>query len=132
MPYGGRRPLIKLNSQQVHVLSLYFNVCEREKGEAVRLLRSAAPSCLTLWDPTDCSPPGSSVHGVLWARILDWGASPHLSCLLHWQPGSLPPAPRGSPSVCVTPQLQCGVMQDTRKPLSKPVQFQVKFIWKLM
>ena len=26
-------------------------------------------SCLTLWDPTDCSPPGSSVHGILQARI---------------------------------------------------------------
>ena len=27
-------------------------------------------SCLTLWDTTDCIPPGSSVHGVLLARIL--------------------------------------------------------------
>ena len=26
-------------------------------------------SCPTLWDPTDCSPPGSSVHGILQARI---------------------------------------------------------------
>ena len=31
-------------------------------------------SCLTLWDPTDCSPPGSSVHGILQARILEWVA----------------------------------------------------------
>ena len=29
-----------------------------------------AQSCLTLCDPTDCSPPGSSVHGILQARIL--------------------------------------------------------------
>ena len=29
-------------------------------------------SCLTLCDPTDCSPPGISVHGVLQARILEW------------------------------------------------------------
>ena len=28
-------------------------------------------SCLTLWDPMDCSPPGSAVHGVLEARILE-------------------------------------------------------------
>ena len=28
-------------------------------------------SCLTLCDPTDCSPPGSSVHGILQARILE-------------------------------------------------------------
>ena len=28
--------------------------------------------CPTLCDPTDCSPPGSSVHGILLARILEW------------------------------------------------------------
>ena len=33
-----------------------------------------AQSCLTLWDPIDCSPPGSSVHGILQARILKWVA----------------------------------------------------------
>ena len=32
--------------------------------------------CLTLCDPTDCSSPGSSVHGILQARILEWGAIP--------------------------------------------------------
>ena len=31
-------------------------------------------SCLTLWDPVDCSPPGSSIHGILQARILEWVA----------------------------------------------------------
>ena len=30
--------------------------------------------CLTLCDPMDCSLPGSSVHGILQARILDWVA----------------------------------------------------------
>ena len=29
-------------------------------------------SCLTLWDPMDCSLPGSSVHGIFQARILEW------------------------------------------------------------
>ena len=33
-----------------------------------------AQSCPTLCDPMDCSPPGSSVHGILQARILEWGA----------------------------------------------------------
>ena len=33
---------------------------------------SAAKSCSTLCDPMDCSPPGSSVHGIFQARILDW------------------------------------------------------------
>ena len=33
-------------------------------------------SCLTLCEPMDCSPPGSSVHGILQARILDCVAMP--------------------------------------------------------
>ena len=61
----------------------------------------------TLCDPMDCSPPGSSVHGILQVRILGWvptsysrGSSwprgqTHISCLLHWQEGSLPLAPSG-------------------------------------
>ena len=35
-----------------------------------------AQSCLTLCNPSDCSPPGSSVHGILQARILEWIATP--------------------------------------------------------
>ena len=31
--------------------------------------------CLTLCDPMDCSPPGSSVHGIFQARILEWVAT---------------------------------------------------------
>ena len=30
--------------------------------------------CLTLSDPMDCSLPGSSVHGIFQARVLEWGA----------------------------------------------------------
>ena len=47
-------------------------------------------SCPTLCDSMDCSPPDSSVHGILQARILKWVAMPsyrglnlHLLCLLH-------------------------------------------------
>ena len=39
-------------------------------------------SCLTLYDPMDCSLPGFSVHGILQARILKWVAIPF--------PGNLP------------------------------------------
>ena len=34
-----------------------------------------AQSCPTLRDPTDCSLPGSSVHGIFQARVLKWGAN---------------------------------------------------------
>ena len=37
---------------------------------------SVAQSCPTLCDPMDCSLPGSSVHGILQARILEWVAMP--------------------------------------------------------
>ena len=33
-----------------------------------------AQSCLTLSDLMDCSLPGSSVHGIFQARVLEWGA----------------------------------------------------------
>ena len=33
-----------------------------------------AQSCPTLSDPMDCSPPGSSVHGIFQAGVLEWGA----------------------------------------------------------
>ena len=61
----------------------------------------------TLFDPMDCSPSGSSVHGILQARILAWvalpssrgssdpGIEPVSLSLLHWQAGSLPLAPSG-------------------------------------
>ena len=35
---------------------------------------SVTQLCLTLCDPIDCRPPGSSVHGVFQARILEWAA----------------------------------------------------------
>ena len=62
-------------------------------------------SCLNLCDPVDCSRPGSSVHGILQARVLEWVAMPFsrglcwpedrtcISCLLHWPVGSLPLVP---------------------------------------
>ena len=37
---------------------------------AAKLLQS----CPTLCDPMDCSPPGSSVHGIFQARTVEWGA----------------------------------------------------------
>ena len=37
-------------------------------------MKEVAQLCPTLSDPMDCSPPGSSVHGILQARVLDWGA----------------------------------------------------------
>ena len=43
--------------------------CMKVKSE-----KEAAQSCLTPRDPMDCSLPGSSVHGIFQARVLEWGA----------------------------------------------------------
>ena len=40
----------------------------------VRSESEVALSCLTLCDPMDRSPPGSSIHGIFQARVLEWGA----------------------------------------------------------
>ena len=40
----------------------------------VKSQSEVAQSCPTLCDPMDCSLPGSSVHGIFQARVLEWGA----------------------------------------------------------
>ena len=44
---------------------------------------SVAQSCLTLSDPMDCSPLGSSVHGIFQARVLEWVPSPSPGALAN-------------------------------------------------
>ena len=46
------------------------------KSHVWRVKVSVTQSCLTFWDPMDCSLPCSSVHGILQARILEWVAIP--------------------------------------------------------
>ena len=43
--------------------------CRKVKSES-----EVAQSCPTLSDPMDCSLPGSSIHGIFQARVLEWGA----------------------------------------------------------
>ena len=43
-------------------------------------IRSVTQSCLTLNNLMDCSLPGSSIHGIFQARVLEWGAIAFSSC----------------------------------------------------
>ena len=52
-----------------------------------------AQSCPILRDPMDCSPPGSSIHGILQARVLEWGATAFSTPAL--QADALPSEPPG-------------------------------------
>ena len=40
--------------------------------------------CLTLSDPMDCSPPGSSVRGIFQERVLEWGAIAFSDIIGYW------------------------------------------------
>ena len=60
-------------------------------GEWRRVKVSVTQSCPTLCNPVDCSPPGSSVDGILQARILEWVAVPSPGHLPH--PGIKPRPP---------------------------------------
>ena len=57
-----------------HHLSVHFSHTTTSVHMKGKVL--VTPLCPTLCDPMDCSPPGSSVHGVLQARILEWVAIP--------------------------------------------------------
>ena len=66
-------------SNQQAPLSLGFSRQEHWSGlpfpspiMKVKSESEVAQSCLTLRDPMDCSPPGSSFHGIFQARVLEW------------------------------------------------------------
>ena len=85
-------------------------------------------SCPTLCIPTDCSPPGFSVHGILQARILEWvafpspgdlpnpGVEPSSSAL---QADSIPSEPPGKPPV----YLYNGILFIHKKELSSEIHY---------
>ena len=90
-----------------------------------------AKSRPTLCGPMDCNPPGSSVHGICQARILEWvaisfsrGSSrpkdrTHVSCVSPALPvDPLPLSPQGSPSVTVIGKVLQHTLSDTQRECS--------------
>ena len=66
-------------SRQEHWSGLPFpSPMHERKSES-----EVAQSCWTLSDPMDCSPPGSSIHGIFQARVLGWGAIVSCCHLIH-------------------------------------------------
>ena len=57
--------------------------CMKVKSES-----EVAQSCLTLSDPMDCSPPGSSIHETFQARVLEWGATAFSAALSSYPENS--------------------------------------------
>ena len=110
-----------------------------------------AGSVVWLCDPVDPSPPGSSVHGIFQARVLEWVALPfsrassqprdwtHISCISwHWQTDSLPLYHLGSPSVYhsesaevqkFAKQMLCGPVQANRASLVAQIVKKLPSVW---
>ena len=63
--YSSYSPAHTLTTWILIIIYIYINICGYAK-----LLQSCPIFC----DPMDCSPPSSSVHGILLARILEWVA----------------------------------------------------------
>ena len=74
------RPLLLAGQESVCFLLHHKQAGATQDGIRVIILNEVkvlvARSCLTLCNPMDCSPPGSSVRGMLQARILEWVAMP--------------------------------------------------------
>ena len=67
MPKNTFRPL----PHTIHRYQLKVNL---DLNAAAAAAAKSLQSCPTLCNPIDDSPPGSSVHGILQARVLEWGA----------------------------------------------------------
>ena len=109
----------KLKSEGHCHLSLY-----RIQNWVMKALSVCMLGCSVVWtlyNPMDCSLPGSSVHGDSPGKntgvdchapflgiFLTQGSNPYFFCLLHWQVGSLPLVPPGKPimmTTCFQPNL---------------------------
>ena len=98
---------IRNKNPNYNLLKFYFDICSCVCAKLLQL-------CPTLGNPMNCSPPGSSVCGILqeeyWSRLLfllqeillTQVSNLFLLCLLLWQVGSLPLAPPGKPlKICL-------------------------------
>jgi len=66
-------PLPYPGTLETSIINILYLLCLYSK---VKVKVLVAQLCLTLWDPMDCSLPGSSVCGILQARILEWVVIP--------------------------------------------------------
>ena len=137
---------MEANSGWGHRSTLYkWTIFEPLWKHVMSLCAKLPQLCPSLCDSMNCSLPGSSVRGILQARILEWitcpppgdlpnpGVEPtSLTSLLHWQVGSLQLAPPGNYNIT---SIQDQMMHDMHKlfswlitvsPLYKPSSCKLK------
>ena len=74
LPHPGIKP--RSPPLQADAVSSFYNLIYLGSLSIFESESICHSACVTLCDPMDCSPPGSSVYGILQASILDWVAIP--------------------------------------------------------
>ena len=99
--------------------------CRKVKSES-----EVAQSCLTLRDPMDCSLPGSSVHGIFKARVLEWGAIAFYLGHTYTKKG-LPDSSIGKESACNAGNLDLipGSGRSAREGIDYPLHYSWASLW---
>ena len=72
LPNEIRKSKYKIDQQEIAILESLVGTPTYPTSSAAAAAAKSLQSCPTLCDPTDRSPPGSSVPGILQARILEW------------------------------------------------------------
>ena len=80
---NNRRQKLKGEGGQGLISSSYTVGSQKTQSMATAAAAKSLQSYPTLCDPTDSSPPGSSVPGILQARILEWVASSFSNACMH-------------------------------------------------
>ena len=92
-----------------HFLLELFSEATESISRLANTISKVVQSCPTLSNPRYCSPPGSSVHGILQARVLEWGAiafsSVQFSSVTQSCPTLCDPMNRSTPGLTVHHQL---------------------------
>ena len=74
LPFPSQEDLPDPGRSNLRLLHLLYHCATWEDLIYVCMCMLVTQLCLTLCDPMDCSPPGSSVRGILQAKILEWVA----------------------------------------------------------
>ena len=74
--YSDRNALMRVYMWEYRQTSQVALLVKKGKGKSLSRVR--------LCDPRDCSPPGSSIHGIFQARVLEWVPSPWQRVALSW------------------------------------------------
>ena len=69
-----KQSIYRVVRKRAHAMLRRIQDGKHERDDIVYMHAKSLQSCLTLFNPLDCSPPGSFAHGILQARILEWVA----------------------------------------------------------